>query len=135
MAGNDCVVFPNVMTDTEILEAARSDLGEDTKHLKECMEHLRKWIDQSPHLQNIKKDDFVLKAFLRGCKYSLEKSKEKLDFFFTVRTTLPAWFENWDPRQGFGSAKLQYKCISVFLFSLSNSEILNLEALLVNFSL
>ena len=119
MAGSDSVLFPNVMTDTEILEAARNDLGEDPKHLKECMEHLRKWIDQSPHLQNIKKDDFMLKAFLRGCKYSLEKAKEKLDFFFTVRTTLPAWFENWDPRKGFGSIKKQ-KNILVLLHSLDN---------------
>jgi len=95
----DSILFPNVLTDTEILVAAKNDLGEDPKNLQDCIDHLRKWIEQSPHLHNIRKDDLVLKTFLRGCKYSLEKSKEKLDFFFTVRTTLPSWFDNWDPRQ------------------------------------
>jgi len=98
MPEKDSVTEPNTLTLEEILEAAKNDLGEDPKKLQDCMEHLRKWIDQSPHLQNIKKDDMVLKTFLRGCKYSLEKSKEKLDFFFTVRSTLPDWFDDWDPR-------------------------------------
>jgi len=91
------IKFPNILTHEEILAAAKKDLDEDPKRLQDAMDTLRKWISQSPHLQNINHDDFVLKAFIRGCKYSLEKAKEKLDFFFTVRTTLPDWFEDWDP--------------------------------------
>jgi hypothetical protein len=35
--------------------------------------------------------------FLRGCKYSLERVKEKLDMYYTVRTALPTMMSNRDP--------------------------------------
>lgn len=34
-------------------------------------------------------DDQWLIAFLRGCKYSLERTKEKLDLYYTLRTITP----------------------------------------------
>lgn len=42
-------------------------------------------------------DDEWILAFLRGSKFSLERTKEKLDFFYTVRTMLPEFFTNRDP--------------------------------------
>ena len=44
----------------------------------------------------------ILKQFLRGCKFSLERSKEKLDNFHLVKGALPEWFDrllrvNWLP--------------------------------------
>jgi hypothetical protein len=38
-----------------------------------------------------------LTTFLRGCKFSLERTKEKLDMFYTLRTALPEIFKNRDP--------------------------------------
>ena len=35
----------------------------------------------------------ILKQFLRGCKFSLERSKEKLDNFHLVKGALPEWFD------------------------------------------
>jgi hypothetical protein len=46
-------------------------------------------------LQKISDDKFLL-YFLRGCKFSIERTKEKLDFFNSVRAALPDWFGNWD---------------------------------------
>ena len=37
--------------------------------------------------------------FLRGCNYDLATTKDKLDKFFTVRSIIPEWFDNWDPAQ------------------------------------
>jgi hypothetical protein len=34
----------------------------------------------------------TLIAFLRGCKFSLERTKEKLDMYYTMRTALPDFF-------------------------------------------
>lgn len=42
-------------------------------------------------------DDQFLVSFLRGCKYSYEKSKEKLDMYFTVRSAIPEFFSDRDP--------------------------------------
>ena len=41
-------------------------------------------------------DEAFIRYFLRGCKYSLERTKEKLDFFNSVRAALPEWFDDWD---------------------------------------
>ncbi|XP_060533690.1 alpha-tocopherol transfer protein-like isoform X2 [Cylas formicarius] len=35
-------------------------------------------------------------TFLRGCKFSLEKTKRKLDMYFTMRTACPEFFSNRD---------------------------------------
>lgn len=42
-------------------------------------------------------DDQFLVSFLRGCKFSYEKSKEKLDMYFTVRSAIPEFFYDRDP--------------------------------------
>ena len=88
----------NKWSEAELLEAARRDLGEDGARLGEDLAALRTWISKSPHLHSIRQDDGFLTAFLRGCKFSLERTKEKLDFHFTVKASLPVWFDNWDPR-------------------------------------
>ena len=41
---------------------------------------------QYPQLtQNVRQDDLFLRYFLRGCNYSLAKTKDKLDLYFTAR--------------------------------------------------
>jgi len=42
-------------------------------------------------------DAKFLLGFLRGCKYSVEKVKKKLDLTLTLRTALPEFFDEWDP--------------------------------------
>lgn len=34
-------------------------------------------------------DDQWIVTFLRGCKYSLERTKEKLDLYYSIRVTAP----------------------------------------------
>lgn len=45
-------------------------------------------------------DDQWLVTFLRGCKYSLERTKEKLDNFYTIRSTIPEMYriKHTDPK-------------------------------------
>lgn len=42
-------------------------------------------------------DDQWLVNFLRGCKFSLERTKEKLDTHLTLRTLAPEFFRDRDP--------------------------------------
>lgn len=88
-----------VWSTEELARAAREDLGEVEGRLEQDLEDIRAWISKSPHLQNIRTDDECLTMFLRGCKFSLERTKEKLDFHFSVRGSLPEWYSDWDPRQ------------------------------------
>ena len=39
----------------------------------------------------------LCRVFYRGCDYKLEVFKEKFDLFYTVRTVLPVWFDDWSP--------------------------------------
>lgn len=41
-------------------------------------------------------DQFIL-TFLRGCKFSLERTKEKLDMHYTLKTMIPELYKNRDP--------------------------------------
>ena len=96
MPSNEVV---NQWTEEELMRAAREDLNESPARLKEDLESIKSWIKKSPHLHSIKQDDEFLIMFLRCCKFSLERTKEKLDFHFSVRGNLPSWFDDWDPRR------------------------------------
>ena len=34
--------------------------------------------------------------FLRGCKFSLERTKDKLDLFYACKSSLGSWFQDWN---------------------------------------
>lgn len=79
----------------ELQEAAKRNLHEVPERIEADLAALKTWIDQQPHL-NPRTDDQFLIAFLRGCKYSLEKTKSKLDKYYTLRTKYPELFNVTD---------------------------------------
>uniref|UniRef100_A0A182FLR5 CRAL-TRIO domain-containing protein n=2 Tax=Anopheles albimanus TaxID=7167 RepID=A0A182FLR5_ANOAL len=80
----------------ELAEKARNELNEVPSRIPEDLAALRAWLIKQSHL-NPRTDDQFLVNFLRGCKYSLEKTKEKLDNYYTVKTAIPEFFEKRDP--------------------------------------
>lgn len=56
---------------------------------------IREWLELQPHLPK-DMDDARLRTFLRGCKFSLEKVKKKLDMYYTMRNAVPEFFANRD---------------------------------------
>jgi len=56
---------------------------------------IREWLARQPHLPK-DMDDQRLKTFLRGCKFSIEKVKKKLDMYYTMRNAVPEFFANRD---------------------------------------
>ncbi|XP_077292070.1 retinol-binding protein pinta-like [Arctopsyche grandis] len=80
----------------ELAKIAREELNEDPNRIGQDLQALKDWLAMQPHL-NARTDDQWLIAFLRGCKHSLERSKEKLDMFYTLRTAAPEICQVKDP--------------------------------------
>jgi hypothetical protein len=80
-----CTVRP--LSDA-LTQKAAVELNEVPDEIQSNLEAIKQWLQKSPHITARTDDQFLL-AFLRGCKYSLEKVKTKLDMFYTVRSALP----------------------------------------------
>jgi len=86
----------NVLSEQELEQISKDELGEDKGRIESDLLSLKDWISKTPHLKGIRQDDAHLLKFLRGCKFSLERSKEKLDLYNACRSNVPHWFDNWD---------------------------------------
>ncbi|XP_046683964.1 alpha-tocopherol transfer protein-like isoform X1 [Homalodisca vitripennis] len=92
MAATMTLVQPSPEQQVQI----RSELNEDVSTRNQDLEHIKEWLKRQPHLPPFD-DDGRIMTFLRGCKFSLEKTKRKLDMYFTMRTAVPEFFSDRDP--------------------------------------
>lgn len=81
----------------DLLKRAKEELNEDPARRAADIEHIRDWLKHQPHIK-ARTDDWTILRFLRGCKFSLEKTKQKLDMFYTCKTLCPEWYTNRDPQ-------------------------------------
>ncbi|KAJ3620314.1 hypothetical protein MTP99_004275 [Tenebrio molitor] len=77
----------------EQLVYVRQVLNEDVNTRDRDLQAIKDWLRKEPHLPDTWDEDALL-AFLRGCSFSLEKTKRKLDMYFTVRAVVPEFFTN-----------------------------------------
>ncbi|XP_037955090.1 alpha-tocopherol transfer protein-like [Teleopsis dalmanni] len=68
---------------------------ENPAEIERDIKLIREWLNTQPHLPK-DMDDERLATFLRGCKFSLEKVKKKLDMYYTMRNAVPEFFANRD---------------------------------------
>uniref|UniRef100_A0A182RXC8 CRAL/TRIO N-terminal domain-containing protein n=1 Tax=Anopheles funestus TaxID=62324 RepID=A0A182RXC8_ANOFN len=79
---------------------AAEELNEKESILAEELEMLKIWIRQSGHIRGRMEEQFLL-GFLRSCKHSMERVKQKLDTYYTIRSVLPEVMRNRDPLDPF----------------------------------
>ncbi|KAF5287372.1 hypothetical protein FQA39_LY15910 [Lamprigera yunnana] len=80
----------------ELQARAIKEINEIPNRIEEDVRQIREWLSKEQHLQ-VQFDDDQILGFLRGCKYSLQKTKDKIDFYFTARTLAPKFFHIRDP--------------------------------------
>lgn len=68
---------------------------ESAEEISKDVAAIREWLNTQPHLPK-DMDDGRLRTFLRGCKFSLEKVKVKLDMYYTMRNAVPEFFAERD---------------------------------------
>lgn len=81
----------------ELQRLAREELNEDPKRREKDIQAVREWLVKQPHL-NARTDRQLILRYLRGCKFSLERTKAKLDMYYTCKGALPDMFKGRDPQ-------------------------------------
>jgi hypothetical protein len=61
------------------------------------VEIIREWLKIRPHLPELM-DDVKIKNFLNLSKFSIEKTKKKIDMYYTIRSVIPDLFEKSNPK-------------------------------------
>uniref|UniRef100_A0A1Y1K8G3 CRAL-TRIO domain-containing protein n=1 Tax=Photinus pyralis TaxID=7054 RepID=A0A1Y1K8G3_PHOPY len=80
----------------KLKEICRNDLNEVEERTETDILHIRHWLEKQTHLNFDIDNQFIL-AFLRCSKFSLERAKDKIDNYYTMRTLSPELYENRDP--------------------------------------
>ena len=87
-------------SDEELVKMAKETINEDPRNRETDLKAIKEWIKKQPHLNKyIRQDDDFLLWFLRGTKFSLEKAKEKIENWNTIRSMCPEFFTQWDPEE------------------------------------
>ncbi|KAF5293987.1 hypothetical protein FQR65_LT10958 [Abscondita terminalis] len=107
---------------TELQNIAEVELSEIPNRVKDDIAYIRKWLTEQHHLI-ARTDDHTLLIFLRNCKFSLEKTKAKIDLYYTIKSMFPKIFKNRDPFQPKIQYVLQNNIVS-FLPKVSNGPFL-----------
>jgi len=90
----------------ELVEKARNELNEDPDRRPQDIQAIRDWMKKQPYIRGHTDDEHIL-MFLRSCKFSLERCKEKIDKYYTVQTALPEWYHDLDPTSKQNKAALE----------------------------
>lgn len=97
----ETVAMPEVRNVTiELEKKAQKELGETPERIAGDLDALRTWLTKSPHIK-ARTDDQWLLAFLRGCKFSVERAKEKIDLFYSLRNAIPEIYHDRHPKLTF----------------------------------
>ncbi|XP_050699348.1 retinol-binding protein pinta-like [Eriocheir sinensis] len=80
----------------EVERVAREELGEDPVSRENDIETVRQWLVRQPGL-NARTDRTTILRYLRGCKFSLEKTKTKMEVYYTSKGANPDMFQGRDP--------------------------------------
>lgn len=75
---------------------AQNELNEKPAEVDENIRIIKQWILKQPHLC-ARTDDQKILTYLRGCKFSIEKTKQKIDHYYRLRTIAPEMYANRDP--------------------------------------
>ncbi|XP_057667924.1 uncharacterized protein LOC130900934 [Diorhabda carinulata] len=57
---------------------------------------IKEWLETQKHLPEIPSDNLI-EFFLNNCKFSIEKTKQNLDMYYTLRNLIPDMYQNVNP--------------------------------------
>ncbi|XP_031343396.1 alpha-tocopherol transfer protein-like isoform X2 [Photinus pyralis] len=88
----------------ELQKKTEKELNETPQRRTSDIDHIKDWLSKQPHLNVISPDDQMVLNFLRGCKFRAEKTKQKMDYYYSTKTIYRELFDGRDPL----SEEMQY---------------------------
>ncbi|CAG9858087.1 unnamed protein product [Phyllotreta striolata] len=82
-----------LITDKASVRKAWNKTDQD---VKEYVKIIKIWLETQKHLPEIPNDN-VIEFFLTNCKYSVEKTKQNIDMYYSIRDLMPDLFRNIHP--------------------------------------
>ncbi|XP_050534116.1 clavesin-2-like isoform X5 [Daktulosphaira vitifoliae] len=70
------------------VEEIYAELGTTEEKIKYDVETIMEWSRKQPHLPNLEGQKQKVKSFLLACKNSIEKTKQKIENHYTIKTLL-----------------------------------------------
>ncbi|XP_050502500.1 alpha-tocopherol transfer protein-like isoform X1 [Diabrotica virgifera virgifera] len=77
-----------------------SHFGKTNKDLEEDVKLIKEWLKTQPHLPEIP-SDHIIASFICMNKFSLERTKQGIDLYYTTRSTLPCIYQFANPKTEF----------------------------------
>jgi len=81
--------------DNILLVQAREELGETDELREECILTMRQWLQTEEKCYPL--EDISILWFLRGCKFDINKTKTRIENFFSFRAQVKEWYSDRDP--------------------------------------
>lgn len=78
-------------------ETSLEGINETLDHKISCLDALRSWLIEETPRMTARVEDKHLLLFLRGCKFNLSKTKQKLINYYMMKRDRPEWFSNRNP--------------------------------------
>ncbi|XP_060533762.1 uncharacterized protein LOC132706435 [Cylas formicarius] len=95
---------------SEIRNQIQKEFGKTEKDAKECIEIIQKWAETQPHWPQVPSKKLI-RTFLFINKFSMEKTKQRLDMYYTMRGLMPEFFN----KHPLSSEMIQQSKVSYFV--------------------
>ncbi|XP_068915656.1 retinol-binding protein pinta-like isoform X1 [Tenebrio molitor] len=80
-----------------VREKVYKKFNKTQESVSEDVQIVRKWLQTQPHLPEIM-SDIAINKFLMLNKFSIEKTKQKIDMYYTIRSLLPDMYDQCNPK-------------------------------------
>ncbi|XP_069699166.1 alpha-tocopherol transfer protein-like [Periplaneta americana] len=87
-----------LFSNREIIEKIWEEYGLDERSIKEAVEMLKNWIQLQPHLPKEEGSlhEARLERWLIRCKNSMERTKQSIDMYYTLKSLSPEIMSDWN---------------------------------------
>ncbi|XP_069698949.1 uncharacterized protein [Periplaneta americana] len=84
----------------DVVKKVWQELGLNEERVKESVEALKKWLAMEPHLpeESGSLHEARLERWLIRCKNSMERTKQSIDLYYTLKSLCPELMCDWNPR-------------------------------------